>query len=423
MLINKLKQQLSGRLIRNIGWLGGAELLNRVFRLGTTVFIARLLGPYDYGLIAIILTINDFLNVFSLRGGIGGKIIQADGIDVKVICNTAYWLNWIICGFLLIIQCLASFPIALFYGDNKLILPICVLAVGYLIPPIFDVQSALLQRENRLNVMALCNVTQSILGNILTIGLAFLGMGIWAVVLPSILTAPVWIVIHYINHPWRPPKFFTLKEWQEIVNFGKNILGVELLDRLRANLDYLLIGHFLGVHALGIYYFAFNAGLGISLSVMNVLLIPLFPHLSAARGNFKQLKKQYFSSIKIIALIFVPLVLLQSSLAPFYVPIVFGQKWVTAIPILVLICLSALPRPFAGTASQLLQTVDKTQISLYWNLIFTVIFAGFLLVAVKWGIFWVAASVLICHALLLPIFTVLVIKYVFAPNSHFSLPR
>lgn len=423
MLINKLKQQLSSRLVRNIGWLGGAEFLNRVFRLGTTVIIARLLSPYDYGLIAIISTINEFINVFTLRGGIGAKIIQADEMDVKVLCNTAYWLNWILCGSLFIIQCIAAFPIAWFYGDNKLILPICVIALGYLIQPVFDIQGALLQRENRLNIMALCNVTHSMLSNILTMGLALMGMGMWAVVLPNLLTAPVWIVINHMNHPWRPPASFTLERWHEIVRFGKNILGVELLNKLRANLDYLLIGRFLGVHALGIYYFAFNAGLGISLNMMSVVLVALFPHFCATRGNFKQLKKQYFSSLKMIALIFVPLILLQSSLAQLYVPIVFGQKWVAAIPILVLICLSALPRPFASSASQLLQVVDKNHIDLYWNLIFTVIFAIFLLVAVKSGIFWVAASVLICHALALPIFTILVIRYVFDRNSPLSLSK
>ncbi len=418
MLINKLKQQLSGRLIRNISWLGGAEFLNRVFRLGTTVVIARLLSPYDYGLIAIISTINDFINVFSLRGGIGAKIIQADEMDVKVLCNTAYWLNWILCGSLLIIQCLAAFPIAWFYGDNQLILPICVFALGYLIQPVFDIQGALIQRENRINIIALCNVTYSMLSNILTIGLALLGMGMWAVVLPNLLTAPVWILILHMNHSWRPTMSFTLERWQEIVSYGKNILGVELLNKLRSNLDYLLIGRFLGVHALGIYYFAFNAGLGISLSMIGVFSMALFPHLCANRGNLKRLKEQCFSSLKTIALIFVPLVLLQSSLAPFYVPIVFGQKWVTAVPILVLICLSALPRPFAATASQILQVMDKTHIDLYWNLTFTVIFAGFLLVAVRWGIFGVAASVLICHALMLPIFTVLAIRYVFPKTSH-----
>jgi PST family polysaccharide transporter len=405
MNITKIKQSLSSQFLRNIGWLGGAELVNRIFRLGTTVTIARILNSYDYGVIAIVLTTNEFANVFTLRSGIGSKIIQAPEEDLDIICQTSYWLNWIVCGILFIFQCSVAFPVAWFYRNNQVILPICVMALVYLMLPVFAVQSALIQRDNRLKITAICNVTQSIISNTLTIILALLDLGMWAVVLPIVITTPVWIIINLRNHPWRPSKSFTLVQWQQIIRFAKNILGVELLNKLRANLDYLLIGRFLGVDALGVYYFAFNAGLGISMNVINTLTWSLYPHLCATRTDFYQLKKRYFGSLKSIVLIVLPLIILQSSLAPFYVPIVFGQKWIPAIPILILICLSALPRPFAESASMLLNAVDKSHINLYWNLIFTVIFTIALLTAVKWGIFWVAASVLISHLLAMPIFT------------------
>ncbi len=413
MLIKKLKQQLSSQFVRNVGWLGGAELANRIFRLGTTFTLARMFNPHDYGLVAVVLTTYEFTTVFTLRYGIGAKIIQADEQELKVICDTSYWLNWILCALLCVIQCVAAFPIALFYKDNQVILPICVLALVYLMLPFFMVQSALIQRENRLKITALCNVTQSILSNILTISLALFGLGMWAVVLSTVLTTPIWIVINNMYHTWRPPKSFKLDHWREIVNFSKDLLGVELLGKLRGNIDYLIIGRFLGINALGIYYFAFNAGLGISQNVMNAFTSALFPHLCAARGDLKQLKERFFSSLKSTAIIVVPLILLQSSLAPFYVPIVFGQKWVTAVPILILICLSALPLPLANATYLLLKTVGKTDIVLYWNLIFTVLFTIFLLVAVKWGIFWVAAAVLICQLVAQPIFSIWAVSYVF----------
>ena len=417
MLINKLKHLLSDKFIRNVGWLGASELVNRIFRLGVTVTLARLFRPYDYGLVSVVYTTFEFAMVLTLRGGTGAKIIQADEQDVKAICDTSYWLNWILCGGLFVIQCVAAFPIAQFYGNNQLILPLCTIALTYLMLPGFLVQEAMLQRENRLEVVALCQATQGILSNTLTICLALLGMGVWAIVWSMVLTTPVWIVINYMNHPWRPPKSFTLERWQEIIRFGKNLLGVELLGKLRGNLDYLLIGGFLGIDALGVYYFAFNAGLGISLSVIVTLTSALFPYLCEARGNLNQFKNRYFSSLKKIALIVVPLVILQSSLAPLYVPIVFGQKWVGAIPILILICLSAVPMSFARAASQLLQAVDKSHIDLYWNIIFTVIFAASLLLAMQGGIYWVAAAVLISQAVALPIFTIWASRLVFAKNS------
>ncbi|MEB3178364.1 MAG: lipopolysaccharide biosynthesis protein [Nostocaceae cyanobacterium] len=421
MLLNKLKGLLSNQFLRNIGWLGGAELASRVFRLGSTVVLARTLSPEDYGLVAVIVTTNEFANVFTLRAGIAGKLVQAKEEDLEVLCNTAYWLNWILCGSLFLIQCLAAYPIALFYKDNQLILPILYASIVYLILPNFAIQIALIDRENRFKITALCNTIQSLLGSFLCVVFALMGMGMWSMVLPMVFTMPVWVIVTHSNQSWRPKKSFTLTRWQEIVNFGSNVLGYELLDKLRANLDYLLIGRFLGVEALGLYYFAFNAGLGISLNVINVVTWPLYPYLCAARDNFQQFKDKYFSSLKTMAFAIVPLVILQSSLAPFYVPIIYSQKWIPAIPILIIICLSALPRPFANAAAMLLQSIDKTAINLKWSLIFTTLFTISVLVGMQWDIIGVATSVLIVHAVAMPIFSIWATKSVFGKKSILSL--
>lgn len=417
MLASRLKPLLKGRFVRNVSWMGASELINRIFRLATTLTLARMFSSTDYGLVAILYTVADFANTFSLKHGIGAKIIQVDDEHLEATCNTAYWLNWILCGAVFLIQCAAAYPIALFYGNNQLILPICVLAFNFLLVPVFAVQSALIQRENRLNITAIGNVAQSIAGNILTVMLALLGFGIWAVAMPMLLSTTTWIVIAYKNHSWRPPRLFQLDRWQDIIHFGKNMLGVELLGKLRGNLDYLIIGRFVGVEALGLYFFAFNAGLGISNSVGYTLLSPLFPHLCEARKDYKLFRRRYFNSLKAITFVFVPLILLQSFLAPFYVPIVFGQKWIPAIPILILICLSAIPRPYAYAASLLLDSIDKTRITFLFESIFTLIFAIAILISVQWGILWVAVSVLLTHALVLPIFTIWSSRY--ALSRHY----
>jgi PST family polysaccharide transporter len=417
MLINKLNQLLSNRFIRNVGWLGIAELVNRIFRLATTVTLARTFSPYDYGMVSIIYTIFDLADVFTLKAGIGAKVVQADEQDIGVISNTSYWLNWILSGSLFIIQCLAAYPIAQFYKNSQLFLPICAIGLIYLIYPFYIIQSTLIQRENRLKITALGNAVQGILSNIILVVFAVLGMGVWAVVWSMVLGYLVWIVISHVNHPWRPSRSVKIERWQEITSFGSKLLGIEVLGKLRMYLDYLIVGPFLGIEALGLYFFAFNAGLGISQSVLNAFTSALYPHLCAVRGDKKQLKKQFFSSLKTMALVVVPLVILQSSLAPFYVPIVFGQKWVTAIPILVLICLSAIPLTLSRATSQLLQAVDKSHIDLYWNAIFTVIFAASLLLAVRGGILWVAATVLITQSVAIPLFSILVFRYVFAKND------
>ena len=163
----------------------------------------------------------------------------------------------------------------------------------------------------------------------------------------------------------------------------------------------------------------------------------MLPHLCEARTELSEFKHRYLHSIRTIALIIVPFVLLQSSLSPIYVPIVFGKQWIPAIPILIIICLSAIPRPFANAASQLLIAIGKPHLDLRWNVIFTSLFALFLFIGVKsefvintifgadavnslvlilgehWTVIGIALSVFLVHVIFLPFFTVWATRYVF----------
>ncbi len=405
-------QKIDNPFVRNVGWLGGSGGIIRISRLLATIILARFLTKEDYGLAALVLTTNEFVRVFT-RNGVVIRLIQTDEKSLPYLTQSAYWLNWAMFIGLFIIQCLVSFPIAWFYRDTSVILPICVMGLNLLMIPQGLIQAALLQRENRFKVIALTEMLQISTDNILSAILAIAGFGMWAIVLPKVLVAPIWVYIITKNHPWRPTEKFTTKHWGDLIVFGQSILGVELLNTLRNNLDYLIIGRFLSVEALGVYYFAFNAGLGISLGIITSIRSALLPHLCDVRDNLEQFRSRYYQSLKTIGLIIVPLVLLQSFLAPFYVPIVFGQKWIAAIPILILICLSAIPRPFADSASQLLLAINKSRLDLIWNVIFTLLFAIALLIGVQWQSVGVAVAVCLIHFLCLPVFTIWASRYVF----------
>ena len=417
MIASKIKNILSGQFVRNVGWLGLAELVNRIFRLGTTVTLARVFSTQDYGLMAVIYTVFDLATVFIFKGGIGAKVIQAGDEEVATIADTSYWLNWLVCTGLFLFQVLAAFPIARFYDNNQLILPICIISLMYLVYPFFLVHCALIERENRLKIIAMCTATQSMIINVLTVIFAILGFGIWAIVIPMMVSIPVWFVFCRRGHKWKSPKSFILKDWRRIVNYGKNLIGVELLTKLRLNLDYLIVGRFLGVEQLGLYYFAFNAGSGITNNVVNSLMSALFPHLCATRGDRQQLKQRYFQSLKTISLTVLPIVILQSALSPIYVPIVFGEKWVSAIPILILICLSVIPMTYKHAASLLLNSIDKTHISLNFDLIYTITFAIAIAVSVQQGIYAVAVTVLAINVLFCLIFGIYATKKAFTNTS------
>lgn len=396
------------RFIRNIGWMGIGELGIRVSRLAATVILARLLTPSDYGLAAIVLMTSEFVRVFT-RNGIGDKIVQADAEELSEVCQTAWSLNWVIGFSLCLIQIAASFVISAVYKNSSLTLPIILVSFSYLIYPFAMVQTALVRRENRLKYFSITNLVSVVTDNLLTGTLALLGWGMWAIVLPKLLVAPVWVAMMLRFEPWRPARTFTLKRWSHVISFGSRILGVELLNTFRESVDYLLVGRLIGLQALGVYFFAFNAGLGLSISVISALSVSIYSDFCDVRSVPDQLNHRFNKNLITIAKVMVPLVALQCSLAPFYVPIVFGHKWVEdgAIPILILICLSALSRPFAIAASMLFRAVGLPQVDLNWNIAFTIALTIGILVGTQWGILGVAISVAAVHLTLQPIYVLM----------------
>jgi PST family polysaccharide transporter len=409
-----LKRLPQDRFTRNIGWMGLSELGIRISRLGATVILARCLSPEDYGLAAIVLTTHEFIRVFT-RNGIGDKLVQAEASDIDTLCNTAYWLNWLLGLGLFFLQAAGAFGVAAFYDNTRLALPILLIAGTYLIYPLGMVQTALVRRQNRLQVFSFTNLAQVVVDNLLTGLFALMGLGMWAIVLPKLLVAPIWVVMMYRYQSWRPSGV-SLQNWQRILGFGSRILGVEMLNTLRENLDYLLIGRLVGLEPLGIYFFAFNAGLGLSLSAVNAMGVSMYSDLCAVQSDLTQLRHRFFANLHTIAKVIFPLVILQSSLAPIYVPIIFGSKWIErgALPILILICVSAMSRPFANAAAMLLRATNRPNLDLRWNLGFTVALVLAILLGTEFGILGVAIAVMLTHLCLQPLYLLWAQQQVFA---------
>ncbi|AFY27559.1 lipopolysaccharide biosynthesis protein [Cyanobium gracile] len=393
------------RFLRNIGWMGLSEFGIRLSRLLATVILARLLSPKDYGIAALVLMTHEFIRVFT-RNGIGEKLVQAPEAELDAMCHTAFTLNWLLGGLLFLIQTLGSFAVAGFYGQPELIRPIILIGLTYLIYPLGSVQTSLILRENRLNVFGLTQLASVMTDNLLIAIFALNGFGMWSIILPKFLVAPIWVIMVYRFHRWRPNWRPSLLHYRQILGFGSRILGVELLNTLRDNIDYLLIGRLIGISQLGTYYFAFNAGLGMSLSAVNAMGLTLYSDLCALSHDRALLRERFQKNLVIIAKVIIPLVAVQASLAPLYVPIVFGQKWVDrgAVPILIIICLSALSRPFANAASMLFRSINLPQVDLWWNLGFTLVLAVAVMVGAQHGIIGVAVAVMATHLLLQPLY-------------------
>lgn len=414
--VHALRRLRGNIFLRNLSSMGASQIVTRVSRLLTTIVLARSLRPEDYGLAAIVLTVYEIVAIFT-RNGINARVVQAAPQDVERVARTAYWLTWIVCGALVLLQAAAAVPVSLLYHAPRIALPVALMGLIYLVTPLCNIQTAFMLREGRLGRIALAGLLQVTADNILTAILALCGLGMWAIVLPKLCVAPIWLVMTRRGHPWRMRGGFTLSGWRDIARFARAVLGVELLTTVQANIDNLIVGYRLGATALGTYYFAFNAGLGISLGLITAFSVAVFPHLCAAAGNPADLAARFLRTRRIVALVTMPLILAQAALAPFYVPLVFGAKWHGAVPALMLICLSALPRPAASVASQLLKAAGRPDIELRWQFAITLLLVAALFLGTVFGILGVACAVLAVQGVSLSAFALLAPRAVLRPAA------
>lgn len=169
--------------------------------------------------------------------------------------------------------------------------------------------------------------------------LAVIWPGALALVLPRLLAAPIWLVAVRRLRPWRVDPSAGRAPVRPFLQFGWAVLGVEVVKALRLQADKLVIGALLGPAALGLYFLAFNAGLGLATSFSAALSTVLFPHLCNAEDRGQALRQGMILSLVLI----VPVVVLQALAAPLYVPILFGDGWDGISDVVSTLCLVAIP--------------------------------------------------------------------------------
>jgi PST family polysaccharide transporter len=225
----------------------------------------------------------------------------------------------------------------------------------YAVLPSSMVQYWLLQREYRMGVVAGVNAAQVGTDNLLTAALAVFGFGAWAIVLPKVLTAPIWLIGMRRAVKWRFSRRVPNEPFLATIRFCLPILASEMLVAVRNNADNMLVGTILGLEALGIYYFAYNAGYGLSSVLTKALAAVSFPHLADPKLAVERLVERFDHALYRLVLPIGLIIIVQAAFVPIYVPILFGDKWSSEIVIVGVLCLSAATSACYDLAAQLLR--------------------------------------------------------------------
>jgi PST family polysaccharide transporter len=308
-----------------------ARGVNIIVQVVSTILLARLLSPYDFGLVAMVTALVAFAPALIDFGTSDASIQKGHITEVEV--STLFWLNTAIGGILAVFLAGGSGLIALFFGEPALTGIALVFSLTFIMTAMSTQHYALMRRAMQFRYLAIIDITSSVIGSVVGIAMAFIGWGYWALVAKLIVTAVLTVVGAWMSCPWVPGRPRLTPEVKELVGFGMGVTGFTMTDSL-AQSDRLVLGYFYGAGPLGYFQNAFL----VYSNLLGILTVSLHnvatSGLSKLRNNVDELKRSWAAALSLMSFISAAVFAVLAVTAQDFVVILLGQKWAPAGPLL-----------------------------------------------------------------------------------------
>lgn len=299
--------------------------------LVSTILLARLLLKDDFGLVGYAVTAINFLDIIRDLG-IGPAVIYHSEDDRTP--TTAFWIGLLFGLVLLGVAWVLAPFIGAYFRDPRVVPVIRALAFTFPISSLGNTHASVLSKKLAFGRSVLPDLLMALTKGVTSIGFAYFGFGAWSLVWGQISGSLISSLTLWFVTPWHPTFFFDLKIARSLINFGVNIVGMDLLSVLLLNLDYLLVGRYLGSEALGAYTLAFRLPDLVILMFARIIgsvIFPVFTHMRDVPGS---LGKGFILVARYVSLITVPMGLGLALVARPLTLTLFTDKWSDTIPAL-----------------------------------------------------------------------------------------
>ena len=373
-------------------WQGLAQTISKAIVLVTTIVLARLLSPQEYGLVALALVLLTYTETVADAGVAQALVYLRRGAETA----RAALLLCLLCGVVLAAALAGAAPaLASAFGHSEVTPLIRVLALSVLATSLSAVPDALLRRALEFQRLTVAAVVRAAATGGVTLGLLLTGHGALSLAVGTVAGSvgyalACWLLLgeRVSWQVWRARR----KELATALRFGGPVAGGSLAARLIFDIDYLIVGALLGAQALGYYTLAFRLPELIIINVFFVLSTVLFPLYSRARADRSRLQRGYLMSMQIQSLYGVTAGIGLALVSPVVVPLVFGDPWSGAVVPLMLLSLYAAARSLGVGANEVYKALGRPGLSVSVAFCRLVVLLPVLLVATRWGIIGVAAA-------------------------------
>ena len=344
-----------------MAWVILITIFTRTLGFVSQIVLARLLAPADFGLLAIgLLAINSMGLLRDL--GFGAALIYKKDDPDHSAANTAFILLPIVASVLFVLAYLSAPYVALFF-DNAAVEPIVrVLALTFVISSFGTVPSMLLEKELEFKKKVLPETVPVAGYACVTIWLALHGYGVWSLVYGQIVSAVLMAVLIWVVSDWRPTFKFDSGVARELFGYGKHILGASVVIFLITNIDDAIVGRMLGMEALGFYTLAYTISNLPATQITHLVGRVMFPAYSKLQDDRDALRRAYLKTLKYVSMLSIPAAFGIFVIAPDFVSVVLGEKWMPAVPAVQVLCFYGLLRSLGATTGPVIQAVGKPKV-------------------------------------------------------------
>jgi O-antigen/teichoic acid export membrane protein len=370
------------------------------------LFLARLLAPEAFGLLAMATVVFELANAF-INSGLGAALIQSKTVSDADL-NTVFYTNLLLSG-LAYTALFASAPfIAGFYSQPELAALIQVMGLVVFINAAKVVQTAILSREMDFKSQMKANTLSAVVSGSLAVIAAWSGWGVWSLVVQMLSSALVSALILWLVSQWRPALVFSGESFTRLFRFGRNLLAEGILQVLFRNSYVLVIGRFFSAEVTGLYFLAKQISNLVSQQLTGAVQQATFPALSTLQDDNEALRKKYRQIMQLMMFLIAPIMALLAGLSPVLFALLFDEQWAAAVPYLQLLCLVGAFYPLHALNMNLLMVKNRPDLVFRVGLVKKAVNLTLLFLAVPYGVSGIVVSQVIATFLAL------------IPNTYFS---
>jgi PST family polysaccharide transporter len=393
-LLGNLKQRTISSGVVTLGSQSAKFAIN----MATTVILARLLPPHDFGLLAMVASVMGLLRIFK-DAGLSSATIQKEDITHAQVSNL-FWVNMAISAVLALIMAAAAPVIAWFYREPELIGITLWLSLTFLLSGSTVQHQALLVRQMRFKAVAVIEVGCMAAGLLAGVIMALLGCGYWSLVGLNLAMEGAGFLLSWSLSSWRPQLPKRNSGTRPLLNFGVSMTAGSAVAILSQSVDTILLGRFYGSDAVGLY----SRAMALLMRPLQQLIMPVGsvfrPALSRLQGEPDRYRRAFMQLYEAMALVgFVTAGLFLAVSRPMTL-VLLGPKWVDTSPIFGAFALAALFVPLAYSCSWLVVSQGRGKDFVLMSTINSAITVASFFIGLPFGPVGVAMSFSLCGLLI-----------------------